>query len=193
MTKTELQAEIAKWEKRAKINDTAESREFAQKKVDKLKAELDAMEEAPAEKKEEVKAEKPKAAPKKSKGKAKQVAKPKAEKKEPLPTAKTLTEDDCRKLLGEKKETIKARRDYQAKVARNPVTFVDTLKKATDTIETKIEKQVSAVTTTQAKAVKNDVADLVKVIETNMASAKDSKAFIIALIDELQKILKKIK
>ena len=40
MTLTELKAELAKWEKRAKINDTEESREFARKKVEKVRKTL---------------------------------------------------------------------------------------------------------------------------------------------------------
>jgi len=42
-----LRSELAKWQKRAKINDTQESRDFAQKKADKIEAEIAEMEKKP--------------------------------------------------------------------------------------------------------------------------------------------------
>jgi hypothetical protein len=91
MTKTEIQAEIAKYEKRHAAAGSPDEKEFAQKKIDKLKAELEKSEDKIEEKKEEKKEKvAKKAAPKKVAKKAAKTHKEKPAKKTAKKAAKKV-------------------------------------------------------------------------------------------------------
>ncbi len=193
MNKQEIQSALEKARKQLSVVKEPDEIEFANKKIAKLESELAEAEKAETEfqqKKEKSKLE-PKKPKKKKAKKGKGVRALIPDKPiEPIDD----NDPDCQELLKKHREAAKKRRLSAKKRANKPMDdqVIETVERATDSVETKVEKMEQEDESLDSDAVKKleTLSDnLAKNIVEAISSEKLRKQFIQNLIEKLKKLL----
>jgi hypothetical protein len=102
----------------------------------------------------------------------------------------TIGEIECHEESLKKKKAAKKRKEYNKKQAKKSESTKaqEAVEKVAESVENKLEDE--NVTPAAARAIKDDILDIVVAVEASMHSRKDGKDFVRKLIAELEKLLK---